>query len=235
MKAPDTRIADVRITPIAFRDPPLLNNAGCHEPFALRSIIEVETHDGVVGLGESYGNPTLLEGVRRVAPLLAGLELTDINGLWAKVTASVADGVEGYNTGFGRLLPRIVGAIEVAMWDALGKALDRRVCDLLGGQVRESVPFSAYLFYKFAAHADGTADDWGEVLTPEQLVDEARRFRDLGGFEAIKLKAGILPPEEEFAGLEALRAAFPEAPLRIDPMAAGASRQRCRCCPGSTV
>lgn len=217
MKAPDTRIADVRIMPIAFRDPPLLNNAGCHENFALRSIIEVETHDGVVGLGESYGNPTLLEGVRRVAPRLVGLDLTDINGLWAAVTASVADGVEGYNTGLGRLLPRIVGAVEVAMWDALGKALGRRVCDLLGGQVRESVPFSAYLFYKFEAHADGTTDDWGEVLTPEQLVDEARRFHDLGGFKAIKLKAGILPPEEEIAGLEALRAAFPDAPLRIDP------------------
>ena len=55
------------------------------------------------------------------------------------------------------------------------------------------------------------------MLTPEQLVDEARRFRDLGGFAAIKLKAGILPPEEEIAGLEALRAAFPDAPLRIDP------------------
>ena len=51
----DTRIADIRVTPIAFYDPPLLNNAGCHQPFALRSIIEVETEDGVIGLGEIYG------------------------------------------------------------------------------------------------------------------------------------------------------------------------------------
>ncbi|MEM1265700.1 MAG: enolase C-terminal domain-like protein, partial [Pseudomonadota bacterium] len=217
MRSSDTRIADVRITPIAFRDPPLLNNAGCHEPYALRSIIEVETHGGVIGLGESYGNPTLLDGVRAVAPHLVGLDVTDINGVWAKVRASVSDGTEGYNTGFGRLLPRIVSAVEVGMWDALGKTLGRRVCDLLGGQVRERVPFSAYLFYKFAAHADGTTDPWGEVLTPEQLVEEARRFREIGGFHAIKLKAGILSPEEEIAGLEALREAFPEAPLRIDP------------------
>ena len=217
MKRTDTRIAEVRITPIAFRDPPLLNNAGCHQPFALRSIIEVETESGVIGLGESYGNPTLLDGVRAVAPKLAGLDVTKINGLWARVTASVKDGVEGYNTGFGRMIPRIVAAVEVAMWDARGKACGRRVCDLLGGQMRDTVPYSAYLFYKFGAHADGTSDDWGEVLTPEQLVDEARRFRDLGGFDAIKLKAGILPPEEELAGLEALRTAFPDAPLRIDP------------------
>ena len=33
------RIADVRVTPIAFRDPPLLNVAGVHQPWALRSII----------------------------------------------------------------------------------------------------------------------------------------------------------------------------------------------------
>lgn len=44
------RIADVRVTPIAFRDPPLRNLAGVHEPWALRSIIEVETTDGHVGL-----------------------------------------------------------------------------------------------------------------------------------------------------------------------------------------
>lgn len=217
MKSSRTRIADVRITPIAFRDPPLLNNAGCHEPFALRSIIEIETEAGVIGLGESYGNPTLVDGVRAAAPQLVGIDITDVNAVWKRVRGAVRDGTEGYNTGFGRLIPRIVSAVEVGMWDALGKSLDRRVCDLLGGQVRESVPFSAYLFYKFRAHADGTEDSWGEVLTPEQLVEEARRFREIGGFRAMKLKAGILSPEEEIAGLEALRSAFPDAPLRIDP------------------
>lgn len=213
---PDTRIADVRVTPIAFRDPPLLNNAGCHEAFALRSIIEVETEDGVVGLGESYGTLPVLDGLAKLGPALAGLDVTDLNGLWARGKAAVQGDMHGY-VGAERLLPRVVGAVEVAMWDAYGKSTGRRVCDLMGGQVRERVPFSAYLFYKFAAHADGTTDDWGEVLTPEQLVDEAQRFKDIGGFDAIKLKAGILEPEAEIAGLEALRAAFPQAPLRIDP------------------
>lgn len=69
----DLRIADVRITPIAFADPPLLNNGGCHQPFALRSIIEVETEDGVIGLGESYGNRELVEAVEALAPRLAGM------------------------------------------------------------------------------------------------------------------------------------------------------------------
>lgn len=215
---PDTRIADIRVTPIAFYDPPLLNNAGCHQPFALRSIIEVETESGVIGLGESYGNRGVIDGIAQVAPALKGLDVTDINGLFRIVQASSEDYSEGYNTGAGSQHLRISAAIEVAMWDALGKSTGRRVCDLLGGQVRETVPYSAYLFYKFANHAHEAGPDlWGEVLTPEQLVDEARRFVDMGGFSAIKLKGGILPPDEEIAGLEALRSAFPDAPLRIDP------------------
>lgn len=209
----DLRIADVRVTPIAFADPPLLNNAGCHQPYALRSIIEVETEDGIVGLGESYGTKPVLDGLRALTPRLRGLRVTDLNGLWSAANVNVGEGAD-------RLLPRIVGAVEVAMWDALGKATGQRVCDLLGGQVRETVPFSAYLFYKFGRHAGSVADDaWGEVLTPEQLVGEARAMVDQYGFKALKLKAGILEPEAEIAGLEALRAAFPDAPLRIDPNA----------------
>lgn len=213
----DTRIADVRVTPIAFADPPLLNNAGCHEPFALRSIIEVETEDGVVGLGESYGAKPVLAALAKLTPHLAGLDVTDLNGLWSRARARVTGTQDGY-VGDERLLPRVVSAVEVAMWDAFGKATGRRVCDLLGGQVRETVPFSAYLFYKFGQHADGTPPDpWGEALTPEGLVAQAARMKEIYGFDAIKLKAGVLEPEEEIAGLEALKAAFPDAPLRIDP------------------
>ncbi|MFK8079055.1 MAG: glucarate dehydratase family protein [Granulosicoccus sp.] len=206
----DLRIADVRITPIAFYDPPLLNCAGCHQPLALRSIIEVETEDGVIGLGESYGDKAVLEALAQLRPHLPGMMVTDLNGLWSRARAT---GVNAKG-----LLPRVVSAIEVACWDALGKALGMPVCELLGGQVRQTVPFSAYLFYKFARHQHESSDDvWGEVLTPEALVEQARRMIDLHGFKAIKLKAGILSPEEELSGLEALRNAFPDAPLRIDP------------------
>ena len=214
---PDTRIAHVRVTPIAFYDPPLLNNSGCHQPFALRSIIEVETEDGVVGLGESYGTTPILDGLAIIAPRLCGLDVTNLNGLWSRARRVINDESSGY-TNPENLLTRLVGAIEVAMWDAFGKATGRRVVDLLGGQVRETVPFSAYLFYKFAQHhGEATPDDWGEVLTPERLVDEAQYMIDQHGFKALKLKAGVFEPEEEIAGLHALRTAFPEAPLRIDP------------------
>jgi glucarate dehydratase len=213
----DTRIADVRVTPIAFADPPLLNNAGCHEPFALRSIIEVETEGGAIGLGESYGTKTVLDALGSLAPQLVGLDVTDLNRLWRLAKQTVQAGQSQYS-GNERLLPRVVAAVEVAMWDAFGKSTGRKVCDLLGGKVREKVAFSAYLFYKFAQHVGHASPDvWGETLTPDGLVQQARRMKETFGFKAIKLKAGVLDPEQEIEGLRALRKAFPDAPLRIDP------------------
>ena len=74
MRSTNPRIAAVRTTPIAFRDPPLLNVAGVHEAYALRSIIEVETEDGRIGLGESYGDLETLANLAKIGPLLVGLD-----------------------------------------------------------------------------------------------------------------------------------------------------------------
>ena len=61
------KIVRVTVTPIAFRDPPLLNASGIHEPFALRSIIEIESDNGYIGLGESYGDAPAL-AIQHAAP-----------------------------------------------------------------------------------------------------------------------------------------------------------------------
>jgi glucarate dehydratase len=218
------RITAARVTPIAFRDPPLLNAAGIHEPFALRSIIELEVEGGVTGLGESYGDQPLLGLLEQVAAKLVGRDVHDRNGLERLVGEVLRDAAPAGGTGDraapDRIGPRLVGAFEVAMLDAIGKGTNTRPCDLLGGPVRETVPFSAYLFYKYAKHkdlADGWEDPWGEVVTPDAMVVEARRMIELYGFGSIKLKAGVFPPEEELEALEALARAFPGAPLRIDP------------------
>ena len=216
-------VVDVRVTPIAFRDPPLLNVAGVHEPWALRSIIEVQTSDGRVGLGESYGDLQTLANLDKVAPRLAGLDPFDLNGLTRVVYAVV-----GGNPDVGAPYPpagdkpraTALGAFEVAFLDLQGQLLGRPLYQLLGGAVRPAVSYSAYLFYKFACHRDFSAypaDDWGEVLTPAQMVEEARRMVGSYGFGSIKLKGGVFAPETEIGALVALRAAFPGMPLRIDP------------------
>src|SRR5437879_6576838 len=82
------RIKRVTVTPIAIKDPPLLNASGIHEPFALRSIIEVETDSGLVGLGESYGDAPVLATLESMRDDLAGLDPFDLNGLRTRVRAA---------------------------------------------------------------------------------------------------------------------------------------------------
>jgi glucarate dehydratase len=224
MNAPAAaRIAEVRVTPIAFRDPPLLNVAGVHEPWALRSIIEVETTDGRIGLGESYGDLQTLANLQRVAPLLAGLDVFDTNALIRTVYASVSgdpDPAAPFPPQGDKARASALAAFEVAFLDLQAQQLERPLYQLLGGAVRPALPFSAYLFYKFARHHGwdhDDADDWGEVLTPAQMVGEAQRMVTRYGFGSIKLKGGVFAPEVEIEALLALRAAFPGMPLRIDP------------------
>jgi len=226
-------IRHIRITPIAFRDPPLLNAAGIHEPWALRSIIELETDSGLVGINESYGDLPMLEALAKVAPVLVGLSPWSINEMVTRVAALVTPPQHAASEFLGQqvsLAPgthmsknvaKVVSAFEVAMLDLQGQLAGAPVVDLLGGPARDRVPYSAYLFYKYAEHIDKpyAPDTWGEALTPEQLVAQARRMMADYGFKSIKLKAGTLPPDEEAAGLLALAKAFPGTPLRIDPNA----------------
>ena len=101
-----------------------------------------------------------------------------------------------------------------------GQAAGRPVCDLLGGAVRDAVPFSAYLFYKWAAHHPGRDHDaFGAALDPDGIVRAGQRMVAEYGFTALKLKGGVFPPDEEIAAVRALRAAFPDRPLRLDPNA----------------
>ena len=49
------RIVEMRIVPIAIADPPLRSAFGLHAPYALRTIVQLKTDDGLAGLGETYG------------------------------------------------------------------------------------------------------------------------------------------------------------------------------------
>ncbi len=225
-------IRHVRITPIAFRDPPLLNAAGIHEPWALRSIIEIETACGRVGINETYGDLPMLEALAKAAPALQGLSPWSLNTMENRVAALVTPAKTGSEflgeqislapgTHVSKTVAKVISAFEVAMLDLQGQLAGAPIVDLLGGAARDAVPFSAYLFFKYAEHIDqpDAADAWGEGLTPEQMVAQARQMITTYGFKSIKLKAGVLPPEQEVQALLALAKAFPVAPLRIDPNA----------------
>jgi glucarate dehydratase len=212
-------ITKVVVTPIAFPDPPLLNASGVHQPWALRAIVELHAF-GMVGLGETYGDAPHLELLQRVAPLVEGLDPFDTNNL-ARVAAGVLGGrdapdrhgLTGGSTAEKTAL-RVLSPFEVACLDLQGRLIGRPVVDLLGGRVRERVPFSAYLFYKWEG-----PDPYGPALDPASIVDQARALVDRYGFKSIKLKGGVFPPAQEVSAIRALRDAFPGYPLRLDPNA----------------
>ena len=131
-----------------------------------------------------------------------------------------------------RKLVHIFSAVEVACMDIMGKVMGRPVVDLLGGKMRDRVPFSAYLFYKyegaggkFEFNTDPAATGWSlarqkSALNPSEIVAQAQAMCKEFGFQSIKLKGGVFEPRQEVDAIIALREAFgPNVPLRIDPNA----------------
>lgn len=216
-------IREVRITPIAVKDPPLLNSVGVHEPFALRAVIELDADDGLIGLGEAYGDDPTLDRLGKVAPALVGLDPFDRHELHRRTATALGEAPEDMPTDMigppsaSKTLAATFAAFEVPALDLVGQAVGRPVSDLLGGAVRPAVPFSAYLFYKWAGHPGAEPDAFGEALTPDGIVAQAKYLVDTYGFGSLKLKGGVFPPDDEIAAIHALHAAFPEHPLRIDP------------------
>lgn len=219
-------IKDIVITPVAFHDMPLLNSVGVHEPFALRSIIEVVTEDGTYGLGESYGDSTHLDRLQAAANKIKGLTVYDTNAVYKACVDSLAGGETSGGDGMAGMVTtasvpdKVFSPFEVACLDIQGKMAGIPVSELLGGRVRDNVQYSAYLFYKWAGHPGQPDDEYGAALDPAGIVKQARKMIDEYGFKAIKIKGGVFPPADEVAAIKALHEAFPGVPLRLDPNAA---------------
>jgi len=217
------RIEAMHITPLAMADPPLRNAAGLHAPYALRIVLELVTDDGVSGLGELPGGAAMLADLERVRDLVVGHNPFELNALSLLIE-------QRFTRAQTRRAARVFGGVEVACLDIIGKALGRPVVDLLGGKVRDRVPFAAYLFFKHEGAGgplgfgcDPEATGWdavrqAEALDPAGVVAQAQAMCATFGFTSLKLKAGTLEPAVEVATIFALREAFgPDWPLRIDP------------------
>jgi glucarate dehydratase len=229
------KIMEVNVTPIAITDPPLLNAAGLHAPYALRTIIEIVTDDRIYGLGEVPGSAATTKALEDAREVLIGMDPFQLNAIQAKLQAHFGEegaaerGVAPWDK---RRIVHVFSAIEVACFDIMGKAVGRPVCDLLGGRVRDRVDFSAYLFYKHEGAGgklefgtDPNATGWAAArqkaaLDPDGIVAQAKAMCDAFGFKSIKLKGGVMPPDEEADAIIALKEAFgPGTPLRLDPTA----------------
>ncbi len=165
-------ISRVVVTPVAFGDPPLLNVIGVHQPWALRAIVELHTDSGLIGLGETYADENHLARLEAVAAVLPGHDPYDLHGLRRLVTGVLGRETGGAGASFGGMLDvssavdTVYSPFEVACLDLVGREVGRPVSDLLGGAVRDRVPFSGYLFYKWGGHPGVPSDDWGRLSIP---------------------------------------------------------------------
>ncbi len=229
------KIAAMHITPIALGDPPLLNAAGLHAPYCLRTVVELVTADGLTGLAEVPGSVAVDAALAAVRDVVIGADPRNWHALRAKLAercspeTSVSRGDKPWD---GRTRVQVYSALDVACLDLQGKAYGVPVAALLGGVVRERVPYSAYLFYKYegaggerAFGTDPAATGWAAArqaaaLDPAGVVAQAQAMVQEFGFASIKLKGGVFEPAQEVAAMKALHAAFgPDVPLRLDPNA----------------
>lgn len=155
-------------------------------------LVRLETDAGLVGWGETpqilsfYGEPPLTEAiVESIRPILLGKDAGAIEALYSE-----------WN--LGNL--RIQSAVEMAMWDVLGKACRQPLYRLLGGPVRQQVELAACM----------------GIQPPERAGEISRGFLD-AGFKTLKTKAGRAP-EEDLEMVRGIRDAVGDRlKLRIDP------------------
>lgn len=227
------KIVDMIVTPVAIADAPLRNSIGIHEPYVNRIIVEFVGEDGHSGFGEAAYSTKTFDDLHSLRNDIIGMDSINPNAIYQVVAARLSHpdetNLDPILKNFdltprrtNSALPRMFSPIEVAALDLTGHALGVPVAELLGGRVRDAAPFSAYLFYKHVGGGgegdDAREDIYGEAMTPEAIVAQARQMIGEYGFKSIKFKGGVLPPDDEIAAVRAMREAFgPSMPIRIDP------------------
>jgi glucarate dehydratase len=214
------KIIDIKATTVAVPlEAPLRHAAGCHWGRFVRTIVEVETDEGIVGLGEMGGGGESAENAfRGMRSYLVGHDPANLEEMRFKIanpTASL------YNN-----RTQILAALEFACLDIIGQKWNVPVYDFLGGKLQSEIPFASYLFFRYANSKSGK----GEVRTVDQLVTHAKDLKAKYGFTSHKLKGGVFDPVYE---LECYRALADELgtgtmsgdSFRFDPNASWSTEQ----------
>ncbi|MFZ0429685.1 MAG: L-rhamnonate dehydratase [Acidobacteriota bacterium] len=138
-------------------------------------LVEVFTDDGLVGLGNAALSPLVTKQVidTYLEPLLIGADPWDLEFLWQHMyRKTMAFGRKG----IGMVA---ISAVDIALWDLLGKSAKQPVYRLLGGRTKPRIPVYASRLY----------------ATPlEELAEEARKYREQG-YRAMKLRFGWGPTD----------------------------------------
>jgi glucarate dehydratase len=196
------KIVDIKVRCVAIPlTCQLRHNTGVHPGYFLRTILELITDEGVVGLGE-VGGGDQRGALLKLKPRIVGLDPFHLETIKLKVLRSI----------YYMSNARLYAAIEMACLDIQGKVLNRPLSDLLGGSVRSAIPMIAYLFWRY------DRPEGGDDERAEDLADWCVELNRTLGVKSMKLKAGVMDPDEEARVLELCRERLgPKFGLRIDP------------------
>jgi len=201
------KITAIRATPVNIPlEAPYLWSYGALAGFS-KTIVEIETSDGILGLGEgpSPANASTIANV--FAPRLVGRDPIDIIGAEEACLPSW----RGVFTDVDFAAVRAFGAVEMALWDIRGKAWGRPLHDLFGGAHRREIAFTEY--FSFREEKDGK----GGEATPEAVRDYCLGQRERFGATMFEGKLSTADPEPAIRTVELLREALgPAALLRVD-------------------
>jgi L-alanine-DL-glutamate epimerase-like enolase superfamily enzyme len=181
------------------------------------AILRIETDDGLVGWGEgknaagSAGTYAALVHMlsHEVAPRLIGRDPADIVQIWEMLYNGVRHDKASAS---GHAMPELsrrgisvaaISAVDIALWDILGKSLNQPVWRLLGGRKADRMP-------AYASGGWASADKIGEQL---------QSYIDKGGFRSLKMRVGAMDgePHVSAARVKAARAALgPDVQLMVD-------------------
>lgn len=234
-------ITEMKVIPVAGYDSMLMTLSGAHAPCFTRNLVILKDSAGHTGIGEIHGGDYTCQCLNAVRPLVEGRSvaeyrhiLQDIHRISRPGAGDDGGGIQTLDISKLKFVVKSEWAIECALLDLLGQFLGVPMGELLGeGRQRDEVEVLGYLFYvsdkgkvpagemQYLDESD-SADPWfrlrrEEILTPGRVVEEAQALSEKYGFRNFKLKGGVLRGEEEMEALRALKRAFPDARINIDP------------------
>ncbi len=228
-------VEKMEVFPVAGFDSMELNLSGAHAPYFTRNIVILTDSNGVEGIGEVPGGQKITNALEAVKDLVIGTKISDykntLNCVRAWLDANIKDDVRGLQTFDLRTGVHVVTAIEAPLLDLMGKFLEVPAASLMGdGLQRTSVRFLSYLFYvgdrkkttlPYMDESDADCEWYRlrneEAMDPEHIVALAKATAEKYGFEDFKLKGGVFEPEEEYKAVAAIKKAFPNARVDLDP------------------
>ncbi len=238
-------ITKMEVFPVAGKDCMELNLSGAHSCYFTRNIVILHDDAGRTGVGEVPGSTKITTTLQEIIPLVEGTKVPEYKQTLLKIKqymdAKGEKDVRGNQTFDLRTGVHVLTAIETPCLDLLGQFLEVPVCQLLGdGQQRDKVNVLGYLFFvgdrnKTDLPYDAEPDSdcaWyrlrhEEALDAEHVVAMAKAAYDKYGFKDFKLKGGVLAGNEEMEVIKALKKAFPDARIDLDPNGGWTLEQAC--------